>query len=197
MGISYASSAGLATGIMEGGGPSSETGPAAGLAQSGHGSVRRTELPWGPMDLNGVRAGKVVMAGRGRKGGCDEGDGVTVDERTHRRVRTIPLDVAEPAEIRGRVRAYLTVLGFEASRAEAWAQQACEGATGGGEAFARLRAMFVAELAARAPHVADDPECAALARLSVWLQAEPARLATLPLTPPLTRQPMASERARS
>jgi hypothetical protein len=109
----------------------------------------------------------------------------------------IPLDVAEPAEMRGRVHAYLTVLGFDAARAEDWARAACEGAASGSEAFARLRAMLVAEFAARAPNVADDPECAALARLSVWLHAEPVRLASLPLTPPLARQPMASERARS
>ncbi|MDA8190767.1 MAG: hypothetical protein M0Z68_04645 [Gammaproteobacteria bacterium] len=109
----------------------------------------------------------------------------------------MPLDVVEPAEIRARVRAYLAVLGFDAARAEVWVQQACEGAAGGGEAFTRLRAMLVAELASQAPQVADDPECAALARLSVWLHAEPARLATLPLTPPLTRQSMASERVRS
>lgn len=151
----------------------------------------------GPYGLNGVRAGKVVMARRGCKGGCDEGDGVTGDERTHRRVRMMPLDVVEPAEIRTRVRAYLAILGFDAARAEAWVQQACEGAASGGEAFTRLRAMLVAELASQAPQVTDDPECAALARLSVWLHAEPARLATLPLTPPLTRQSMASERVRS
>ena len=109
----------------------------------------------------------------------------------------IPLDVAEPAEMRERVRAYLVVLGFDAARAEDWARQACEGAASAGAAFARLRAMLVAELAAHAPNVDDDPECAALARLSVWLHAEPMRLASLPLTPPLARQPMASERARS
>ena len=109
----------------------------------------------------------------------------------------IPLDVAEPGEIRGRLCAYLAILGVDEVRAEAWAQKACEGAASGGEAFARLREILVADLAARAPHVADDPECAALARLSIWLRVRPATLATLPLNPPLTRQPMASERVRS
>ncbi|WP_297447133.1 hypothetical protein [Acidiferrobacter sp.] len=122
---------------------------------------------------------------------------MTIDERTRRRVRMIPLDVAEPAEIRGRLCAYLAILGVERVHAEAWAQKACEGAVSGGEAFARLREILVADLAARAPNVADDPECAALARLSIWLRVKPATLATLPLTPPLTRQPMASERVRS
>lgn len=149
------------------------------------------------MDLTGGGQAKCIRTGRGRQGDLNEEDGVTADERTHRRVRMIPLDVAEPAEIRGRVRAYLAVLGVDGARAEAWAQQVCEGAASGGEAFARLRDTLVAELAARAPQVTDDPECAALARLSAWLHVEPVKLATLPLMPPLTRQPMASERVRS
>ncbi|WP_298138031.1 hypothetical protein [Acidiferrobacter sp.] len=120
-----------------------------------------------------------------------------IDERAHKRVRRISLDVAEPAEIQERVRVYLAVLGVGQAAAEEWARQACEGVTSAGEAFMRLRERLVADLAARAPHVTDDPECAALARLSVWLHADPAKLAALPLAPPLTRQPMASERVRS
>lgn len=106
----------------------------------------------------------------------------------------IPLDVAEPAEIRARVRAYLGALGVDDATAERWVAQACEGASRGGAAFARLREILVADLATRAPGVVDDPECAAFARLSVWLGVDAATLARLPLAPALTRQSMTSER---
>ncbi len=108
----------------------------------------------------------------------------------------MPLDVAEPAEIQGRLRAYLAALGVDEGLSEHYIGQACEGVSHAGAAFARLRDLLVADLAKSAPGVVDDPECAALARLSVWLKADAAMLASLPLTPPLTRQSMASERTR-
>ena len=121
---------------------------------------------------------------------------MVIDERTQRRVRIMPLDVAEPAEIQGRLRAYLAALGVDEGSSEHYVEEACEGASHAGVAFARLRDLLIADLAKSAPGVSDDPESAALARLSIWLSADAAALATLPLTPPLTRQSMASERVR-
>ncbi|MHB1513234.1 MAG: hypothetical protein ACYCTF_10570 [Acidiferrobacter sp.] len=121
---------------------------------------------------------------------------MVVDERTQRRVRVMPLDVAEPAEIRERLRAYLAALGVDEGLSEHYIKEACEGASLAGAAFARLRDLLVADLAKSAPGVSDDVESAALARLALWLSADAATLATLPLTPPLTRQSMASERTR-
>ncbi len=121
---------------------------------------------------------------------------VVVDERMQRRVRVMPLDVAEPAEIRGRLRAYLTALGVDEGLSEHYITEACEGVTHAGAAFARLRDLLVADLARSGAGVSDDPESAALARVSIWLSVDAVTLATLPLTPPLTRQSMASERVR-
>ncbi len=119
---------------------------------------------------------------------------MVADKRTHRRVQVIPLDVHDPGDIQARVRAYLGVLGMPEGRIETLVETACAGAAHGGDAFRRLRAALVDHLAATEPGVADDPECAGLARLALWLDAPAAALESLPVSPPLIRQPMASER---
>ncbi len=118
------------------------------------------------------------------------------DERAQGRVRMMPLDVSGPEEIRARLRSYLAVLGVPSDLADVWVKKAAEGASHGGQAFLKLQDCMSDALVAQAPGVEDASDGAALWRLSVWLSADACSLATLPLSPPLTRQSMASERLK-
>lgn len=109
----------------------------------------------------------------------------------------MPLEVTDPEEMRARLRAYLGALAVPEDRWQSWVEAACEGVQHAGQAFERLRGFMVRDLAERAPAVPDNPESAALWRLSAWLQADPVILASLPVVPPLMRQSMASERSPS
>ena len=118
------------------------------------------------------------------------------DERTQGRVRMMPLDVSGAEEIRTRLRSYLTVLGVAPDLCEAWVEKAADGASHGGHAFLKLKDCMADALAAQGSGIEDLSGCAALWRLSAWLATDARALATLPLSPPLTRQPMASERLK-
>lgn len=123
-----------------------------------------------------------------------EGDGVVFDERTQGRVRMMPLDVMGADDIRARLRSYLTALGVAPAVCEAWVEQAAEGTSHCGQAFVRLQACMAAALGDQAPGLEDASGCAALWRLSAWLATDAQALAALQLSPPLSRQSMASER---